>query len=153
MAVVARPPAEEIVGSRISCFWEEDNAWYDGVVDVFEGERKQPHHITYDDGEAEWVLLLPGQYQLLEEGAEMPTSRRRRPCIRFRQEEHEQEGRKRAARSGKAHDTVLADTAKTAKRMYREQMQAVRSAGSAGDQFGQLKAALNALEELGKVLG
>jgi len=152
------PPGAEIVGCRISCFWVEDNQWYDGVVDAFEPEREQPHHVTYDDTDTEWVLLLPGQYQLLaaaETGEEMPTSRRRKMNMRCLMDEAEEEemGRKRVARSGKARDTALVGTAKVAKRTYHKQMQAVRAAGSAGDQFGQLKAALKALDELGKVLG
>ena len=82
----------------------------------------------------------------------MPPSRRRKGCVRLRDEHPEDERRKRAATHGKVIDAKLVATAKEAKRTYKEQMHAVRSAGSAGDQFGQLKAALKALEELGKVL-
>ena len=46
----------EMLGKRISIYWEDDEEYYDGKVVAFSGSRGQ--QVRYDDGEYRWYDLL-----------------------------------------------------------------------------------------------
>ncbi|KAH9301915.1 hypothetical protein KI387_013498, partial [Taxus chinensis] len=48
--------ANRVIGRRIKVFWPLDDNWYAGHVKGFRLKTKQ-HHVVYDDGEEEWLLL------------------------------------------------------------------------------------------------
>ncbi len=45
-----------MVGRALSLYWTADDAWYTGTVIAYNPDNGQ-HHIRYNDGELEWVLL------------------------------------------------------------------------------------------------
>ena len=57
------PENEEAKGKRVEVFWESEDAWFEGKVDAY-GE--QGYHITYDDGDEEWVAKRSKNYRFLE---------------------------------------------------------------------------------------
>lgn len=46
----------EVVGRPLSLYWSADDAWYTGTVIAYNPDNGQ-HHVQYEDGELEWVLL------------------------------------------------------------------------------------------------
>ncbi|KAE9319832.1 hypothetical protein PF008_g18171 [Phytophthora fragariae] len=45
---------ELAVGSRVQVYWEGEDEWFEGVVDVFSPERG--YYVKYDDGEEQWEV-------------------------------------------------------------------------------------------------
>ena len=46
----ARELGRSLVGLRVSVWWEEDEAWYDGTIREFDDVQGE-HLVAYDDGE------------------------------------------------------------------------------------------------------
>ena len=156
------PPGEELVGSRISCFWHDNNQWFDGIVDAcdLEGRPQTPYHISYDDGDEEWLLLREGEYKLLAAAAaldgelpELPAAavtasggicsgRRKTQCVRLRDIslDSDQPASKRAARTGKAHAAEASQKLKDIRRVAREQEATVKREASSGDLMREMQA-------------
>eukprot|EP00854_Cymbomonas_tetramitiformis_P011610 gene11610-biopygen11918 len=44
-----------VTGTRLELYWPLDEAWYPGIVADISAMGK--HHIEYDDGDNEWLLL------------------------------------------------------------------------------------------------
>mmetsp|Transcript_35474 Transcript_35474/g.50291 ORF Transcript_35474/g.50291 Transcript_35474/m.50291 type:complete len:424 (+) Transcript_35474:1404-2675(+) len=55
------------VGTRISVYWEDDEAYYAGVIAEERMDKKKNYLVKYDDGEEEWVNLSKEQYTVLFE--------------------------------------------------------------------------------------
>jgi len=158
-------PGEEIVGRRISIFWAQDRRWYDGLVDDYEVSL---HHITYDDGDDEWLRLVPEEYELLVRdqdgsGAELPAAQRADGRVRRRTTrpravdsyvDYDAPSSKRVARSkpahADAHDAI--QFRKAAKAAYREQNDAICRSKLSGDMLLELQAYRKAFEALDRVL-
>ena len=80
--------AEGPVGRRVSVYWPEERRSFAGVVDAGPDAKGQVH-VTYDDGDAEWLSLEKRKHEWLPEGAPPPRgSGARRPgkgcCSRAR---------------------------------------------------------------------
>lgn len=60
----ARQLGRSLVGSRLSVWWEEDEAWYEGTVRDFSGALGE-HVICYDDGEQRDEALDRCRWRLL----------------------------------------------------------------------------------------
>ena len=50
--------AEAYLNRSVKVFWEQDDAYYEGVVDEYHPERGL--HVQYYDGDDEWVTTLDG---------------------------------------------------------------------------------------------
>jgi hypothetical protein len=58
------------IGSRISIWWPKEKEYYSGTVSqILEGidgdkdATSKPHHISYDDGDEEWLNLLHHKFK------------------------------------------------------------------------------------------
>ena len=157
----------EIVGRRLSVYWDEDRKWFEGQIDDYEGELCQ-HHITYDDGDEEWVDLGGGgtRWRLLadENGLPEPSSASGRaqrltaPC-RWLSAEYGEElqeerltGKKRLATTGKAYDQAAVKKFKEAKHTLMLADKAVRDAEASHDVLQELQALRALREEIKKAL-
>ncbi len=61
------PPQAKVisVGAAVKVFWKDDEAWYKGRIEAFDGAK---HHVAYEDGDDEWIVLADEQVQLLQPG-------------------------------------------------------------------------------------
>jgi len=165
--------AEEIVGNRISVYWEHDRKWYDGLLDEYdathvnEDGQLAPHHITYDDdddeflhlGSARWTFLVEsehggGEMPLLEGASARRTGRRRAEVSRdfIEQDFRMEPAAKRAARSGKAYADESVAWRSKAKQVFDDARQAVKTTASSGDLLKELQAYREAFAKLEQVL-
>jgi hypothetical protein len=82
----------EIVGRRVTVYWEEDKKWYDGTVKVYKPADESAdgaHVVGYDDGdeEEEQLHFVRTRWRFLEE-LSSPTVKRPHPerrgcgCVR-----------------------------------------------------------------------
>ncbi|XP_057860286.2 sister chromatid cohesion protein PDS5 homolog C [Cryptomeria japonica] len=62
--------ATRIIGRRIKVFWPLDDKWYAGHVKEFRAKTKQ-HHVVYDDGEEEWLVLKQERIKISVEHGEV----------------------------------------------------------------------------------
>ena len=62
--------ATRIVGRRIKVFWPLDVKWYAGDVKESRAKTKQ-HHVVYDDGDDEWLVLKDEKIKILIEPEEV----------------------------------------------------------------------------------
>ena len=69
--------AEGPVGRRVSVYWPEERRSFAGVVDAGPDAKGQVH-VTYDDGDAEWLSLEKRKHEWLPEGAPPPPRKRRK---------------------------------------------------------------------------
>lgn len=46
---------EANITRRVKVYWQDDHEWYCGSIDQYDGNTH--YHITYDDGEEEWIVL------------------------------------------------------------------------------------------------
>eukprot|EP00854_Cymbomonas_tetramitiformis_P016097 gene16097-biopygen16603 len=65
------PRQETVHGAQLEVFWLLDDAWCPG--DVAEISASRQHHIRYDDGDDEWLVLADERWRLLEQ-SEAPES-------------------------------------------------------------------------------
>lgn len=56
----SKPP---LVGDRIRVFWPEEKEWFEGSVTGANASGKC--HISYDDGDTEWIILAEQKWELL----------------------------------------------------------------------------------------
>ena len=53
------PTCEDGIGKKVSVYWADDKEWFNGVVDDF-SEAAGGWHVTYGDGDEEWIDHRPG---------------------------------------------------------------------------------------------
>ncbi|CAD7704171.1 unnamed protein product [Ostreobium quekettii] len=56
-----------MTGRRLNVYWPKDRCWYSGTIDDYNGKK---HHVTYDDGDKEWLNLANEEYLFLPRGNE-----------------------------------------------------------------------------------
>ncbi|RHY15827.1 hypothetical protein DYB36_005850 [Aphanomyces astaci] len=49
---MARPEGADTVGWRVQVLWEDEGAWFEGVVTEYEDQRG--YYVCYDDGDEKW---------------------------------------------------------------------------------------------------
>ncbi|KAI3718581.1 hypothetical protein L6452_19458 [Arctium lappa] len=57
----------DLIGRRIKVWWPEDKAFYGGVVNSYDHQKKK-HVVLYDDGEIEVLYLDKERWELIEDG-------------------------------------------------------------------------------------
>ena len=63
--IEAQPSTSQhpLVGDRIKVFWPEEKEWFQGSVTGVNACRKC--HISYDDGDTEWISLAEQKWEIL----------------------------------------------------------------------------------------
>jgi len=56
-------PPEALLGIRVSVEWS-GNRWYNGVIDDYD-EKKQEHHVLYDDNDKRWYRMPEKTFRVL----------------------------------------------------------------------------------------
>lgn len=57
--------ANEPVGKRVKIFWPDEKRWFTGRVTASNSKGQQ--HVSYDDGDKEWISLAEEQWEVLED--------------------------------------------------------------------------------------
>eukprot|EP00884_Botryococcus_braunii_P014163 jgi/Botrbrau1/22748/Bobra.0132s0081.1 len=73
------------LGAEVEVYWPDDDAWYTGILDSVDKSKKKGYHITYEDGEEEWVDLKQERWALKApgkgvDGAPEPESSKKAPA-------------------------------------------------------------------------
>ena len=75
----ARQLGDSLVGTRLSVWWEDDEAWYDGTVRGF-SDALGEHLIRYDDGEQRQEALDTCRWKRLTATSASASTQRQRKC-------------------------------------------------------------------------
>ncbi|XP_010552091.1 PREDICTED: ABC transporter F family member 4-like isoform X2 [Tarenaya hassleriana] len=60
---------ENLVGAKVKIWWPKDRAYYEGVVDSYDADRKK-HLVLYDDGDQERLNLRKEKWEFIEDESE-----------------------------------------------------------------------------------